>query len=62
VIHVIVDNYGNHSSGLALWALQRAGGRIKLHLLPPYSPQNNPIERIWRTCMPTSPATTPART
>jgi transposase len=47
VIHVILDNYGIHSSELVTWALLEAGGRIQLHPLPPYCPQHNPIERVW---------------
>ena len=47
VIHVIVDNYGIHTSALTRWALRCAGGRIRLHLLPPYSPADNKIERVW---------------
>jgi transposase len=46
MIHVIVDNYGIHSSRqtqLTLVSLPR----IRLHFLPPYSPDLNPIERVW---------------
>jgi putative transposase len=46
-IHVVLDNYGIHDSGLVAWALLQAGGRIRLHPLPPYCPQHNPIEREW---------------
>ena len=45
-IHVIVDNYSIHSSQQTTLAL--AGlPPIKLHFLPPYAPEFNPIERIW---------------
>jgi transposase len=47
-IHVILDNYKIHKSqrtGLALTAL---GGRVRLHFLPPYCPDDNRIERVWR--------------
>ena len=45
-IHVIVDNYSIHSSRQTTLAI--AGlPRITLHFLPPYSPQFNPIERVW---------------
>jgi transposase len=27
--------------------LARWGGRIKLHYLPKYAPETNPIERVW---------------
>lgn len=47
VIHVILDNYGIHDSKLVAWALLEAGGRIRLHPLPPYCPQHNKIERLW---------------
>jgi transposase len=47
-IHVILDNYGIHSSKLVAWALQQAGKRIRLHFLPPYCPNDNPIERVWQ--------------
>jgi transposase len=47
VIHVIVDNYSIHGSDLTKWALGCAGGRIKLHPLPTYSPKHNRIERVW---------------
>jgi transposase len=47
VIHVIVDNYSIHTSGLTKWAVGCGGGRIRLHPLPPYSPKHNKIERIW---------------
>jgi transposase len=47
-IHVILDNYCIHDSKLVAWALLEAGGRIKLHFLPPYCPNHNKIERIWQ--------------
>jgi len=45
-IHVIVDNYSIHSSRQTTLALASLP-RIKLHFLPPYAPQFNPIERVW---------------
>jgi transposase len=47
VIHVILDNYRIHTGLQAVWALAQAEGRIALHLLPPYSPEGNKIERVW---------------
>lgn len=47
VIHVIADNYSIHNSALTKWALRCAGGRLKLHPLPTYSPKHNKIERVW---------------
>lgn len=46
-IHVIVDNYGIHSSSETRRALRQLG-RIQLHFLPPYSPDHNRIERLWQ--------------
>jgi transposase len=45
-IHVVLDNYGIHSSKVAKAALQRLP-RIELHFLPPYCPDHNRIERLW---------------
>jgi transposase len=45
-IHVVLDNYGIHSSSATLLALKRLP-RIELHFLPPYCPDHNRIERLW---------------
>jgi transposase len=47
VIHVILDNYRIHDSKLTQAALAGFGGRIRLHFLPPYCPNENKIERVW---------------
>lgn len=48
-LHVILDNYGIHSSRLVKYALaEEFHGRLVLHFLPPYSPKHNRIERLWR--------------
>ena len=47
-IHVILDNYGIHDSKLVAWGLLQAKGKIKLHPLPPYCPNDNKIERVWQ--------------
>ena len=50
VIHVICDNARFHTaagSRLVRAYLAEHGGRIVLHYLPAYSPQDNPIERVW---------------
>jgi transposase len=45
-IHVIWDNAGYHrDKGIMKFAKDLA---IKLHYLPPYSPNLNPIERVWK--------------
>jgi transposase len=49
VIHVILDNYCIHSSRQTQRWLAEHGGRIRLHFLPPYAPDDNRIERkLWR--------------
>jgi len=47
-IHLIVDNYGIHSSHATRRVLASLGGRIVLHFLPPYCPDANRIERVWQ--------------
>jgi transposase len=50
VIHVLCDNAGTHTADgskavrayLAEW-----GHRVKVHYLPKYAPDTNPIERVW---------------
>jgi transposase len=49
VIHVILDNYVIHSSRAVQEAIDGYGGRVVLHFLPPYCPDDNRIERcVWR--------------
>ena len=47
-IHLILDNYRIHSSLQTQAALARLNGRVVLHFLPPYCPDHNRIERVWR--------------
>ena len=47
-IHVILDNYKIHKSQRTALALAALGGRVRLHFLPPYCPDDNRIERLWR--------------
>lgn len=45
-IHIILDQSGYHrSQALRTFAEQNG---IELHFLPPYSPNLNPIERLWK--------------
>ena len=46
-IHLIVDNYIIHSSKKTRRFLSQFGGRVVLHFLPPYCPDDNRIERLW---------------
>jgi transposase len=45
-IHVVLDNYIIHKSKMTLAAVMKMG-KIVQHFLPPYSPEHNPIERLW---------------
>lgn len=45
-IHVILDQSGYHRSEKVRDYV--ASSKIKLHFLPPYSPNLNPIERLWK--------------
>jgi transposase len=47
VIHVVLDNYGIHKSAQTRQAVGCCRGRIMLHFLPPYCPDDNKIERLW---------------
>lgn len=47
-IHLILDNYSIHSSRQVQVYLQHAGKGFVLHFLPPYCPDHNRIERLWR--------------
>lgn len=47
VIHVICDNAPFHDCRRVQEYLQQWGHRIRVHYLPKYAPETNPIERIW---------------
>ncbi len=50
VIHVLCDNAGTHTpegSKLVRAYLKEWGDRVKVHYLPKYAPDTNPIERVW---------------
>jgi transposase len=46
-IHVILDNYRLHSSRESRRAVAGHEGRIVLHFLRPYCPNDNRIEQLW---------------
>jgi len=46
-IHLILDNYIIHASKKTQAFLAQFGGRVVLHFLPPYCPDDNRIERVW---------------
>lgn len=47
-IHLILDNYGIHSSRRTNIAVNALADTITLHFLPPYCPDHNKIERVWK--------------
>jgi len=50
VIHLILDNARFHTVGgsrLVAEYMREWGHRVKLHYLPTYSPDANPVERVW---------------
>jgi transposase len=48
-LHLILDNYRIHSSTIVEAALKGyLAGKVKLHFLPPYCPDDNRIERLWQ--------------
>jgi transposase len=47
-VHLILDNYRIHKSKRTELALMALKGRVELHFLPPYCPDHNRIERVWR--------------
>lgn len=47
-IHLVLDNFRIHSSRAVQAAMIRWGDRVKLHFLPPYCPDHNRIERLWK--------------
>jgi len=47
-IHIILDNYIVHKSKITQAAITRLRNRIKFHFLPPYSPEENKIERLFK--------------
>jgi len=46
-IHLVVDNYIIHKSKKTKRALEKLDGKVVLYFLPSYSPEYNPIERVW---------------
>jgi transposase len=45
---VIIDNAKYHHAVLHAPWRQKVADRFVLHFLPPYSPELNPIERVWK--------------
>ena len=47
LIHVFLDNARYHHAVLVQEWLAQPGRRVRLHFIPAYSPDLNPIERLW---------------
>lgn len=47
-LHLVLDNFRIHSSRAVAAAQLRWGKRVQLHFLPPYCPDYNRIERLWK--------------
>jgi transposase len=47
-VHLILDNYIIHKSNHTNRVLKSMSHKLRLHFLPPYCPDHNPIERVWR--------------
>ena len=47
-IHLILDNYIIHKSRIVQAWLAANGVKFQLHFQPPYCPQANKIERLWK--------------
>lgn len=46
-VHLILDNYSIHKSQYTKLILAGCAGKVRLHFLPPYCPDENRIERVW---------------
>jgi transposase len=44
----VLDNFKIHSSRAIEAAKLRWGKKVRLHFLPPYCPDENKIERLWK--------------
>jgi transposase len=47
-IHIVLDNFKIHSSKAVNAARIQWGDQVQLHFLPPYCPDHNCIERLWK--------------
>jgi transposase len=46
-LHLATDNDSSHASKRVEKYLEDSGGRIRLHPLPSWSPESNPVELVW---------------
>lgn len=46
-LHLATDNDGSHLSKRVKEYVEESAGRIRLHPLPAWSPESNPVELVW---------------
>jgi transposase len=46
-LHLAKDNDSSHASKRVEKYLEDSGGRVRLHPLPSWSPESNPVELVW---------------
>lgn len=47
-ILLVVDGHSIHRAGIVGEYVKSTNGKLELHFLPPYSPQLNPDEQVWK--------------
>jgi transposase len=47
-VFLIIDGHPMHKSGIVKRKVESYEGQLRLFLLPPYSPELNPDEGVWR--------------
>ena len=47
-VYLVLDNHPVHKSKAVREFVESQEGRLELHFLPPYSPELNPVEQVWR--------------
>jgi len=47
-IILVVDNHKSHKSGIIIDYVKSTEGKLELHYIPPYAPQLNPDEQVWK--------------
>jgi transposase len=48
IVHLILDNVRHHRAKLVTEWVSQHSNSVKLHFLPPYSPDFNAVEDVWR--------------
>ena len=47
-LYMVLDNASYHKSKAVMGYVESAAGDVELEFLPPYTPQLNPVETVWR--------------